>query len=69
MNPLHPLHLLQLDIPNVMIPLLLISWLGQVRLCRGWEGEEYRREKKVAQYGGLACLAAAAGVAVLNFFS
>ena len=57
-----------LEIPEMIIPLLLISWLAQLRLCRGMQGDEYRRERAFAQYGGLACLGLAIVCFVLQFF-
>lgn len=59
---------MSLQIPTVIIPLLLISWLAQLRLCGNMTGEEYVKERNIAKYGGYACLAAAAVITVLKFF-
>lgn len=54
-------------VPTVVIPLLLAAWLGQMRLYRGMNGEEYRRERAVAAYGGTACLMAAIALFFTGF--
>ena len=55
------------ELPTAVIPLLLVAWLGQVRLYRGMQGEEFVRERAIARYGGAACLAAAIGLFFVQF--
>ncbi|MBQ5544525.1 MAG: hypothetical protein IIU00_02525 [Clostridia bacterium] len=47
------------EIPGVLLPLLLLSWLAQMRLCANLPAEEYERERAVTRWGGLGCLAGA----------
>lgn len=55
-------------IPVMLIPLLLIAWLGQMRLCANMEGQDYARERALTKFSGLGCLLAAAGITALKFF-
>lgn len=59
---------MSLQIPTVIIFLLLVSWLAQLRLCGNMTGEEYSKERNIAKYGGIVCLAAAAVITVMKFF-
>lgn len=59
---------MSLQIPTVIIPLLIVSWLAQLRLCGNMTGEEYSKERLIAKYSSIACLAAAAAIAVIKFF-
>lgn len=59
---------MNLRIPVLLIPLLLIAWLAQMRLCANMEGPDYARERTLTRYGGLGCLLAAFGMTALKFF-
>lgn len=59
---------MNLRIPVLLIPLLLIAWLAQMRLCANMEGSDYARERALTRYGGWGCLLAALGMTVLKFF-
>ncbi len=56
------------QIPGVLAPLLLVSWLAQMRLYANMTGADYQRERAVAKYGGLVCLAAAVVTGLMKFF-
>ena len=47
------------EMPAVMLPLLLISWLAQMRLCANLPTEGYARERAVTRWGGPGWLAGA----------
>lgn len=55
------------ELPTAVIPLLLAAWLGQVRLYRGMQGDQFVKERAIAKYGGAACLAAAIGLFFVQF--
>lgn len=59
---------MSIQIPGVIVPLLLIAWVAQMRLCANMTGQDYRRERNVTRFGGLACLAAAVVIGVMKFF-
>ena len=59
---------MKLELPTAVIVLLLAAWLGQVRLYRGMQGEQYSVERAIAKYGGTACLFTAIALFFIQFF-
>ncbi len=59
---------MKLELPTAVIALLLVAWLGQVRLYRRMQDEQYIRERTIARYGGAACLFTAIGLFIIQFF-
>ena len=58
---------MRLELPTAVIVLLLAAWIGQVRLYRGLQGEQYTRERTIAKYGGAACFFTAIGLFFIQF--
>lgn len=58
---------MKLELPTAIIVLLLAAWLGQVRLYRGMQGEQYTVERSIAKYGGTACLFTAIALFFIQF--
>ena len=58
---------MKLELPTAVIVLLLAAWLGQVRLYRRMQGEQFALERSIAQYGGTACLFTAIALFLVQF--
>lgn len=58
---------MKLELPSAIIVLLLAAWLGQVRLYRGMQGEQFAVERSIAKYGGSACLFTALALFFIQF--
>ncbi len=58
---------MKLELPTAVIVLLLAAWLGQVRLYRGMQGEQFAAERSIAKYGGTACLFTAITLFFIQF--
>lgn len=59
---------MKLELPSAGIVLLAAAWLGQVRLYRGMQGEEFATERAIAKYSGTACLFMAVALFFVQFF-
>lgn len=58
---------MKLELPSAVIVLLVAAWLGQVRLYRAMQGEQYAPERAIAKYGGTACLLTAIALFFVQF--
>ena len=64
---------MKIELPTAVIVLLVIAWLGQVRLYRGMQNnrfapdDQFAVERAIANFGGTACLCTAIALFFIQF--